>query len=105
VTVLHDARSGFIAVEPAKGCGTVKVIAADASDARTLARTREQLRVEHSQWVYFNRSLRLHRGRKTFIFKPIARMHWTRSLAMLDAADLFISTMREKMPKTNSPHP
>jgi hypothetical protein len=101
VTVLHDARSGFIAVEPAKGCGTVKVIAADASDARTLARTREQLRVEHSQWVYFNRSLRLHRGRKTFIFKPIARMHWTRSLAMLDAADLFISTMREKMPKTN----
>jgi hypothetical protein len=96
VTVLHDDHSGFVAIETAKDSAQVRVIRADAESARTLARTREQLREEHAQWVYFDRSLRLHRGEKTYFFKPIQRMHWTRTRALLDAADIVIGGIREE---------
>jgi methylase of polypeptide subunit release factors len=95
VTVLHDEHSGFVAIEPAKDRALIRVVGADAESARTLARTREQLREEHAQWVYFDRSLRLHRGEKTYLFKPIQRMHWTRTRALLDAADITIGQMSE----------
>jgi hypothetical protein len=95
VTVLHDARSGFIAIEPAKGPVTVRVLAADSAAARTLAGTRERLREERAQWVYFDRALRLYRGEKTYLFKPINLMHWTRTRALLDAADVTIGSMQE----------
>ena len=96
VTVLHDDHSGFVAIEPAKERTSIRVVGADAESARTLARTREQLREEHAQWVYFDRSLRLHRGEKTYLFKPIQRMHWTRTRAMLDAADIVIGGTRKE---------
>lgn len=96
VTVLHDDHSGFVAIEPAKDRASIRIISADAESVRTLARTREQLRVEHAQWVYFDRSLRLHRGKKTYFFKPIQRMHWTRTRALLDAADIVIGGIRDE---------
>jgi hypothetical protein len=96
VTVLHDDHSGFIAIEPTKDHTSIRIVSADAESARTLARTREQLREEHAQWVYFDRSLRLHRGKKTYFFKPIQRMHWTRTRALLDAADMVIDDIRDK---------
>jgi len=96
VTVLHDDYSGFVAIEPAKDRASIRVINADAESVRTLARTREQLREEHAQWAYFDRSLRLHRGKKTYFFKPIQRMHWTRTRAMLDAADIVIGGIRDE---------
>ncbi|MCI0538988.1 MAG: SAM-dependent methyltransferase [Verrucomicrobiales bacterium] len=99
VTVLHDDRSGFVAIEPAKESASVRVVQADAESARTLARTREQLREEYAQWVYFDRSLRLHRREKTYFFKPIQRIHWTRTRAMLDAADVLIGSMGEGPPR------
>jgi hypothetical protein len=95
VTVIYDGHSGFVAIEPAKNGASIRVVRADAESARTLARTREQLREEHAQWVYFDRSLRLHRGKKTYFFKPIQRMHWTRSRALLDAADTVIGGIRD----------
>ena len=96
VTVLYDGDSGFVAIEPAKDSASIRVIRADAESARTLARTRERLREEHAQWVYFDRSLRLHRGEKTYFFKPIQRMHWTRTRALLDAADIVIGGIRDE---------
>lgn len=96
VTVLHDDHSGFVAIEPAKDRASIRVVSADAESARTLARTREQLREEHAQWVYFDRSLRLHCGEKTYLFKPIQRMNWTRTRAMLDAADIVIGGTRKE---------
>jgi hypothetical protein len=95
VTVLYDVRSGFIVIEPANGGVAVRVLAADSAAARTFAATRERLREERAQWVYFDRALRLHRGEKTYFFKPIHRMHWTRTRAMLDAADVAVGSMRE----------
>ncbi len=94
VTILHDADAGFIAVEPANGNATVRVLAVNSATARTFAATRERLREKRAQWVYFDRALRLHRGERTYLFKPIHRMHWTRTRAMLDAADIVIGGMR-----------
>jgi len=101
VTVLYDDHSGFVAIEPANGRALIRVLRADAESARTLARTREQLREENAQWVYFDRSLRLHRGRTTYFFKPIQRMHWTRTRAMLDAADIEIGSPGEERPRNH----
>lgn len=95
VSVMHDADSGFIAAEPVNGDASVRVFTADSEEARTLARTRKQLREEHSQWVYFDRALRLHRGEKTYLFKPLHRMHWTRTRALLDAADVAVGLVQE----------
>jgi hypothetical protein len=94
VAILHDADSGFIAVEPANGHATIGVFAVSSGSDRILAATRERLREEHAQWVYFDRALRIHRGKRTYLFKPIHRMHWTRTRAMLDAADIVIASMR-----------
>ncbi len=94
VTILYDKHSGFIAIEPAAGHAKVRIVPAGSAGAQTLSRTREKLREERAQWVYFDRSLRLHEGRSTFLFKPLQRMHWTRSRAMLDAADIVIGSMR-----------
>jgi hypothetical protein len=96
VTILHDGDSGFIAVEPANGNATVHVLAANSATARTLAATRERLREERAQWVYFDRALRIHRGERTYLFKPIHRMHWTRTRAMLDAADIVIGKTHDE---------
>lgn len=95
VTVLYDQSSGFVAIEPSNGDASVLVLATDSSEAKTLARTREQLREKRTQWMYFDRALRLHRGEKAYLFKPIHRMHWTRTRAMLDAADVAVGSMHE----------
>lgn len=94
VTVLHNRDSAFVAIEGTNGQAGVRVIAADSQEGSVLTRTRERLREEISQWVYFDRALRLHRGQRTYLFKPIHRMHWTRTRAMLDAADVAVSWIR-----------
>lgn len=99
VTVLRDVRSGFIAVEPADGRATVRVLAADSAAARAFASTRERLREKRAQWVYFDRALRLYRGKNTYFFKPIHRMHWTRTRAMLDAVDVVVGSMQGNRPR------
>lgn len=95
VSVLYDDHSGFVAIEPMKDRPAIRVLRADAECAQTLARTRAQLRKENVQWVYFDRSLRLYRKATTYLFKPIQRMHWTRSRAMLDAADVAIGRIEQ----------
>jgi hypothetical protein len=94
ITVLYDKGSGFVAIEPTTGPPVIRVITADSEQEHTLGRTRRGLREEQSQWLYFDRALRVHRGDKTYLFKPIQRMHWTRTRAMLDAADVAITSGR-----------
>ena len=93
VTVLHNRDSGFVAIEAANGHADVRVLAADSQEGLVLTRTRERPR-EDIQWYIFDRALRLHRGQRTYLFKPIHRMHWTRTRAMLDAADVAVSWIR-----------
>jgi hypothetical protein len=46
-----------------------------------------------SQWLYFNRNLRLYDGDDTYILKPLQRFHWMRSQAALDAGDIIAERM------------
>lgn len=99
VSVIHDGHSGFVAIDLTTDhevAAKVRVLRADATGAATLARTRAQLRRESAQWVYFDRALRIYRPHTTYLFKPIQRMHWTRTRAMLDAADIIIGRNGEE---------
>lgn len=98
VNVVHDDHSGFVVVDftaDQKAAAGVRVTRADAEAAATLIRTRTKLRETNAQWVYFDRALRIYRSHKVYLFKPIHRMHWTRTRAMLDAADVAIGYVRE----------
>lgn len=91
VSVLYDDHSGFVAIESTKNAAAaakVRVIRVGREEGEELAKARMALRKEAGQWVYFDRSLRIFRPKKTYLFKPIHRLHWTRSRAILDAADL-----------------
>jgi hypothetical protein len=94
--VVYDELSGMIDVDfvqGAKEVGKITVAEADASTASALTETRRRLLVERSQWVYFNRNLRVYEGTRTFVFKPMQRFHWTESQALFDAREIIAETL------------
>jgi hypothetical protein len=72
----------------------VVVVPADGPTAKELEKTRRRLRKRHSQWVYFDRNLRIYERSKTFIFKPLQRFQWTESQAMLDASEIIAEILQ-----------
>jgi len=80
-------------VAAGKAARGVPVARADDRTARELERTRQRLRQQRAQWVYFDRNLRIYEGTRTFIFKPMQRFHWTESQAMLDAREVIAETL------------
>lgn len=96
VEVVYDELSGMIEVDltnGAKNARKITVAEADAPTTSALAETRLRLLVERSQWVYFNRNLRVYEGSRTFVFKPMQRFHWTESQALLDAREIIAETL------------
>lgn len=95
VEVLYDAHSGMVEIDFCKKDATdpVTVRAADDKTASVLLATRTRLRKERSQWVYFDRNLRLFVGTRTYLFKPMQRFHWTESQAMFDASKIIAETI------------
>ena len=96
IKILCDQRSGMTEIEPVRN--TIKTqpisILEGGTDAfREFERTRNLLLQKRSQWVYFDRNLRLYDGLKTFLFKPMRRMHWTESQAMTDASEVIAETL------------
>jgi hypothetical protein len=69
------------------------ILDADSSEAEEFRRARENLRRRHSQWVYFDRSLRVYDGHRTYLLKPTERLHWTRTQALLDAGEVIAETL------------
>jgi hypothetical protein len=53
----------------------------------------QQLRSRHSQWVYFDRRLTVYEEGNAYLFKPMQRVHWTRSQAMIDAGEVIAETL------------
>lgn len=95
VDVIHDESTGMVCVDfvKSKMAITTSVAPADRSASNALAATRDELREEIGQWVYFNRDLRIHDGTKTYLFKPMQRFHWTESQAMVDASEIIAETV------------
>ncbi len=69
---------------------------ADHPAARSLKTIRDRLRKRHSQWVYFDRALKVYDRGVLYQFKPMQRLHWTRRQAVLDADDIIAETLSAK---------
>ena len=70
-----------------------QVLAATNEMNRELGTMQSLLRERRSQWVYFNRNLRIYEGTTTYIAKPMQRLHWLESQAMLDANEIIAETL------------
>jgi len=98
VGVLYDRDSytAMVEVELLKnrrGPLPVKVERADAGMSGDFDRLRRQVREKRSQWLYFERNLRLYEGTRVWLLKPLQRIHWLRSQALLDADTIIAETI------------
>jgi hypothetical protein len=95
VSVIYDRESAMIQVDLVRGRSSrsVSVLKADAVASHQMQRTRDRLRKERSQWVYFDRSLRIYEESRVFSFKPMQLFHWTESQAMSDAREIIGETL------------
>ena len=58
-----------------------------------LSKLSERLKQQHSQWMYFDRHLTIFDGPRTYLFKPMQKLHWLRSQALIDADNLIAATL------------
>ena len=96
VEVLSGAGSGLIAIHLIEATGkqqAVSVLDASSAQASVLAQTRAHLMEQRAQWLYFNRNLRVYDGPRTYILKPLQRLHWTRTQAMADAREIIADSL------------
>ena len=103
VDVVHDNVSGMLCVDLVRNeqsAQQVTVANASKEIAAQLEKTRQRLRKERAQWVYFDRNLRLYEGTRTFVLKPMQRFHWTESQAMVDARHIIAETLAAEATQT-----
>lgn len=96
VGLVYDKLSAMICVNLTRDANAASKIIVDQAGndgAKQLEKTRRRLRQKVSQWVYFDRNLRLYEGTRTYLFKPMQRFHWTESQAMCDAAEIIAETL------------
>jgi hypothetical protein len=66
---------------------------ANEQTAAALAQTRKHLLRRHSQWLYFERCLKIYDDGAMYVFKPLEMIHWTRRQAILDAGEIIAETL------------
>ncbi len=96
VQTIYSDFSGMVKVTVLQNTGSsdvTSVMKADASEAAVLQRYRERIRKQRSQWVYFDRNLRVYDRASIYILKPMQRLHWTRTQARVDAMDIVAESM------------
>ena len=98
VEILYDktSRIGMIDVELLKnsrGPLRVKVQPVDEATSADFRRAQELARQKRGQWLYFQRNLRIYEGSRVLLLKPLERLHWLRSQALLDADTIIAETL------------
>ena len=99
VQIVYDSDSGMICVtlvQNAKTRGLISVLKANTPEAKTLDKYRKQIRQQKSQWVYFNRNLRIYNDNQICIFKPMQQLHWTATQARIDAMDILSESISRR---------
>ena len=93
VTVYFTKESALLKVEHSKSlpAGPVRIVKVDDKTARERLKnlTSNQSR-QLSQWIYFDRNVKIFDGRTTYFIKPFQRINWLKSQALFDA-DEFIA--------------
>lgn len=71
------------------------VVEAGEKATQALEEARQHLLIRHSQWLYFERSLKLYQVEEgvMYFFKPLESIHWTRRQAILDAGEIIGETL------------
>ena len=93
ITVFYSNDLAIAKIEhPRKPpAGQVSVVRVEDQDTKKeFKRIRESLLRKQGQWIYFNRNLKLFEGRATYFAKPLQRLSWLKSQALIDA-DEFIA--------------
>ena len=88
VTFAPKSRSGIVEIESQRNSARPirpEVITADPELVDSVKAARRRIHRERPQWLYFERNLRFYEGHRTFLIKPLQRIHWLRSQALLDA--------------------
>ena len=98
---LPDRDSALFSVSLVKSKVAIvpSIQSADEPASRNLKTIRENLRSAHSQWIYFDRALKIYERGVLYQFKPMQRLHWTRRQAVLDADDIIAETLVKGSPK------
>jgi methylase of polypeptide subunit release factors len=95
IIAVHDSRSAMLAIRLTQGKTSPASIIRPANQETALefAQIRERLRQQHSQWLYFNRNLRIYDREVLYCFKPMQALHWTQRQAILDAGEVIAETL------------
>ena len=95
ISIMTDEHSGMIAIELvwSNQRKPIEIERADTHAVREFVAVRERLLERQSQWVYFNRDLRIYEDERVYLFKPMQRIHWTRSQALVDAGEIIAETL------------
>ncbi len=95
--LLRNGKSCMLSVNLcrkfSKGSEAITVVKSDSKIASQFAEIRKKSELLYSQWHYFRRNLRLYEGDTTYLFKPLERLHWTKSQALLDAGSIIAETL------------
>ncbi|MCB1032821.1 MAG: SAM-dependent DNA methyltransferase [Acidobacteria bacterium] len=94
LSVVRGKSSAMLAIRLVRGPARVpSVVDADRETSAALAKTRQHLLEQHSQWLYFERSLKVYQDGAMYVFKPLEMIHWTRRQAILDADEIIAETL------------
>jgi len=97
VQIHFDQHSGIVEIELVRDTferQSILIAEANTEAERQFQKARSHLLQQRSQWVYFNRNLRIYEGSKTYLFKPFRRLHWNESQAIVDAGEIIAETLQ-----------
>jgi hypothetical protein len=97
VDALCDELSAIVAIAVKTGADTApSIFRADEKAAISLAKTRDLLLKQHSQWLYFARDLRVYADNTVYMLKPLEQIQWTSRQAILDAGEVIAETLGQQ---------
>jgi len=103
VDLLFGGESGLVGIDIVRDAEvrqSVHVLQSTDDAANQMRIARSILTERRSQWLYFNRNLRIYDGSKTYILKPLQRLHWTGTQAIQDAGEIIADSIRTQSPES-----
>lgn len=103
IDLLFGGDSGLVILEIVRNTKVRQPIHALQSNddtANQMQTARSMLTEHRTQWLYFNRNLRIYDGSKTYVLKPLQRLHWTQTQAMQDAGEIIADSILPRSPES-----
>lgn len=86
VTIDNISSIGILQITPVHNLDLMNPEIEDCTgDFGFLSKLRQILSEHRSQWLYFERNLRIYDEERIYLLKPLQKLHWLRSQALLDA--------------------